>query len=238
MHISVSRFALTLALVLSSSLARSAEEPDAAEKKPKASSKDDKKPEAEATAPRRLDAIVHGLYVEAGIGGGYMAVNHKAEPDLVYPGISGSEGYAAGAQVSFALGYDLTSSLALQFVGGSTLVSGTRTDRVRDLAMLYGGAMLRLAVEIDPRLNLVLGAGGALTKADTGVGCYTVKTGTGEDAELCEKPQTGPAGVGTVGLEYFVHVRHFSVGLDAQVLAPLSPMRVFVALGPKLKYTF
>ena len=43
--------------------------------------------------------------------------------------------------------------------------------------------------------------------------------------------------VGT-GLEYYVHVRHFSVGIDLTALAPLSPTRVFVALTPRLKYTF
>jgi len=33
-------------------------------------------------------------------------------------------------------------------------------------------------------------------------------------------------------------VRHFSVGLDASVLAPLAPLRLLVAVGPQLKYSF
>ena len=52
---------------------------------------------------------------------------------------------------------------------------------------------------------------------------------------LAERIRAGGAGL---GFEYFVHVRHFSVGADVTAFATTVPHRVFVGLVPRMKYTF
>ncbi len=181
-------------------------------------------PPSAERSPAPLAAVVRGLYVTAGLGGGYAVVDQKVKPDATYPLMptGARERLGAGSQVSLVVGYDLTKLLAIELLGGVTLVSGGRNDKVRDLGLIYGGAGLHLDLGLSDRVNLTVGAGAAMVRADNGV----------------EKPQTGPAALGSLGVEYYVHVRHFAVGLEASVLAPLSPMRVFCGFGPHLKYTF
>lgn len=180
-----------------------------------------------AATPARaepLQSVARGLFFEGRVGGGYMVADAKIESDPIFPGVVGkSEGFGPGASVSFALGYDVTPRLALQALGGALLVSGTRTKQhVRDLGVLYGGVGGRLAFDLTDRLDLLTSLGGAFAKSDNAV----------------EEASTGPAVLGGVGLEYYVHVRHFSVGLELTVFAPLSPTRVFVGVSPLIKYTF
>jgi hypothetical protein len=178
--------------------------------------------QSEATAP--LEAVVRGLFVEARVGGGYMVTGQNVPDDeRYYIGLRGkSEQLGPGALMHLALGIDLVDVLAFQVVGGSTVVSGTRTDRVRDLGLVFGGAGLRLSLPAGDRLNVVIGAAGVYVRSDDGVA----------------PAQTGAGGFANLGLEYFVHVRHFSVGIDLSVLAPFTPQRLFVGLGPQIKYTF
>jgi hypothetical protein len=180
--------------------------------------------QAAAPAPEKLASIVRGLYVEMQVGGGYMVADQKyTKPDPTFPQLKGkSEKLGPGALMHMALGFDLTDNFAFELFGGNELVSGGRTDKVRDMALTFGGAGLRLAFDMDERLDFTITAGGALCRADNGV----------------EKPTSSPAGYLDLGLEYYVHVRHFSVGMDVTVLAPLSPFRAFVGLGPQVKYTF
>lgn len=187
-------------------------------------------PEAVATgsvsdqaAPGTLQSIVRGLYLEARVGGGYGVVSADIPDDPVFPLLAGeSEQLGAGSQIGFHLGYDVTDSLALELVSGATFISGRRTDRVRDVGLLYGGIGARLSFELERRLNLNLAGAATFVQADNGV----------DDLE------SGAGVLAGVGLEYFVHVRHFSIGIDLSALAPFSPSRVFVALTPRLKYTF
>jgi hypothetical protein len=181
-------------------------------------------PKAQAETPAPLAAIVRGLYVEARLGGGYMVAEQKIpKNDKYYPELSGKpERLGPGTMMHLALGVDLLDAVALQAVGGSTLVSSTRKTRVRDLGLVFGGAGLRFSLPMSERLRFVVAAAGVYVQSDNGV----------------EKAETGAGAFGNLGLEYFVHVRHFSIGLDASVLAPFSPARVFVGLGPQIKYTF
>ena len=174
-----------------------------------------------AAAP--LATIVRGLYVEMGVGGGYAVVGATIPTNSTNPLLAGeSEGLGRGGLVSFAVGYDIAEMFAIEAHGGMTLVSSRRQEWVRDVAIAAGFATARLSFAAGERLRVNMRAGGGYARADNGV----------------DVPEAGPAAFGGLGLEYYVHVRHFSVGLDLSVLAPLSPTRVFVSLAPLLKYTF
>ncbi|MFC1612192.1 hypothetical protein ACFL6C_14605, partial [Myxococcota bacterium] len=89
-------------------------------------------------------------------------------------------------------------------------------------SMTFGGTAVRVSLDITNRLVVVASGGMAYVSASNSV----------------EKSQNGVAALATGGVEYFVHVRHFSVGLEASVLAPFSPFRAFVGISPTVKYTF
>lgn len=185
----------------------------------------------QAREPRQADpiaSVVRGFYIEAKATGGYTLSDQKLEAPLVGPGTpypqaagqSEKLGGTAGLQLN--IGYDLTDNIALQAVVGEMFVSGRRSDIVRDLAVAYGGLQARVAIDLTDRLDLLLSGGVAYASQSNQV----------------EKAEKGAAVLGGVGLEYYVHVRHFSVGLELSALAPLSPTRVFIGLSPTIKYTF
>ncbi len=188
---------------------------------------------APAAVREPIKAVVRGFYVEARVGGGYMVKNAEVEPDATYPTLCGgdaldpkagpcSERLGAGALVSAAVGFDLTDFLSIEAVGGLALVSSRREDRVRDLGLLFGGGGARVAVDLSDRVDLVLAGGAGFVQADNSV----------------DPIMSGAAAYANLGLEYYVHVRHFSVGIVVSGLAPLDPQRIFVAVAPQLKYTF
>ncbi|MEM6531885.1 MAG: adventurous gliding motility protein CglE [Myxococcota bacterium] len=182
-------------------------------------------PEVERAAdtPAELLSIVRGFYIEARVGGGSAVTSGDIPEDPNFPLLNGqSENLGAGAQMGFHVGYDINDLLAVELVTGAAFVSGRRTDRVRDVGMFYGGPGVRLGFELERRLNFTVAGAATFVRADNGV----------------DSPDSGPGVLIGTGLEYFVHVRHFSIGLDLSVLAPFSPARVFVALSPRLKYTF
>ncbi len=171
--------------------------------------------------PAPLEAIVRGFFIGARFVGGTMVKSDKIPAtSALVPGQP--EKFGTGTMLQLEMGYDITSALAIELVGGSSFVQGTRGDWVRDLNVVFGGAAVRVAPAITDRLRVVVAAGAGYASADNTV----------------EKPQQGAAAFGSLGLEYYVHVRHFSLGLDVSALAPLKPMRVFVGLGPQVKYTF
>ncbi|MEM6733267.1 MAG: adventurous gliding motility protein CglE [Myxococcota bacterium] len=179
----------------------------------------------DADAPAALQSIVRGLYLDARVGGGFGVVSAEIPtPDPIFSQIQAgeTEELGGGAQVGFHLGYDVTEALAIEIVSGGTFISGRRTDRVRDVGLLYGGVGARFSFELERRLNLTVGGAAIFAAADNGV----------EDTE------TGVGLLASGGIEYYVHVRHFSVGIDLNAVAPFSPSRVFIGLTPRLKYTF
>jgi len=185
------------------------------------------KNQTETTLPAKsqiLDPILYGLYIEGQMGGGYMVLNRElpAFEDPALAGISGSEGYGSGAQVSLKLGYDITGALAIQLVGGSSLISGRRRDVVRDLRMSFVGLGPRIQIGMSQRFDLALSAGPAYIQTSNRVEADTTSTG----------------GFGQMAGVYHVHVLHFAVGVELAVLVPLDPMRLFVTLGPTVRYTF
>ncbi|HET6343911.1 MAG TPA: hypothetical protein VFH51_03215 [Myxococcota bacterium] len=183
---------------------------------------DSPKAQAQAgTAP--LEEIVHGAYAQMRAGGGYMVKSSSIDPNPTFPQLAGqSESMGAGTEIDFALGYDVADSLGLQLVGGMAAVSGRRQDWVRGLSLGYGGAGLRLSMPMGDRLNLVV--------APSFVYCW--------QSLAVEKPTVGVGVMASVGFEYQVHVRHFSLGADLNVLVPMTPLRAFVGVVPHIRYTF
>ena len=186
--------------------------------------------EVTAREPRQaapIASVVRGFYIEAKGTGGYTVSDQKVPntPSLAaaYPQAVGQKeklGSIAGLQLN--IGYDLTHNVALQVVGGNLFATGRRTDVVRDLSIAYGGVQARVAFDLTDRLNLLASAGVAYASQNNRV----------------EPADKGAAILGGIGIEYYVHVRHFSVGLELSALAPTSPSRVFVGLSPQIKYTF
>jgi hypothetical protein len=180
-------------------------------------------PAAAAPAVQTIEAIVRGLYLEGRIGGGYMLVSAdvSAAQQQLY-GVR-SEDLGPGAMVQLAVGYDLTQMIAVQAVAGASLISGTRRrEPVRDLSLAFGGAGVRLAFDLTERIDLLAAVAVAFVNA----------------ANSVEDSKNGVGVLGEVGLEYYVHIRHFSVGIDLSLLAPVGPVRMFLAVSPTLKYTF
>jgi hypothetical protein len=182
-------------------------------------------PGAKATAQAQaaLEEVVHGGFIEMRAGGGYTVKSSSIPYDPTFPQLKdASESFGAGTQIDFALGYEVTDDLALQLVGGMAMISGQRQDWVRGLSLGYGGAGVRLSMPLRDRLNLVI--------APSFVYCYQ---------SLAVDAATKGAGVmASVGFEYFVHVRHFSLGADINGLVALTPMRAFVGFVPHIRYTF
>ena len=184
-------------------------------------------PAAEAqaeAAPVAVEAVVRGLFVEGRVGGGYMVKNTELVVDRTrYPEAPANEPLGLGTTVQMALGYDLTDAIALQGFGGATLVSAwSAREPVRDLGLVFGGVGVRGAFPMSDRLHVTGAAGIGYVSARNEV----------------ESPESGGVACVDLGVEYFVHVRHFSVGLLVSGLVPFSPMRAFIGLAPTLKYTF
>lgn len=178
---------------------------------------------AEVTQRQPLKAVVRGIYVDTVLGGGYTVKDAKLSNPPSYPQLNKkSEGLGAAGLVGVALGYDLNSMFAVQAVTGLALLAGTRTDRVRDVGLVYFGGGPRLSLGLNERLFAAVSAALAFSRSDNSI----------------EKPESGLAAIASFGLEYFVHIRHFSFGVHATALAPFKPARFVVFLTPNLKYTF
>lgn len=183
----------------------------------------------ESREPKQIDpeaAVARGFYIEAKLNGGYMisdaSVSASAAGTVAPQAAGQSEKLGGGFGMQLNVGYDITDHVALELVGGQLFASGRRNDVVRDVGIAYGGLAARVGIDLTERLDLVLSAGAAYAGARNGV----------------EKADTGIAILGAAGIEYYVHVRHFSVGLMVSAIAPVDPSRVFIGLSPQIKYTF
>lgn len=178
---------------------------------------------AQPTEAAPLEEIVHGFFMQMRVGGGYMVKGSTIPQDNAFPTLQGaSESFGSGPAVDFALGYEVADTVALQLIGGMTFSGGRRTDRVRGLAITYGGAGIRLAIPMSERLNLVIAPNIAYASSSTAV----------------EAAMDGLMVVLNGGFEYYVHVRHISVGADLSVQAPFDPLRIFVGILPYIRYAF
>lgn len=179
--------------------------------------------DAAPAAGERLEAIVRGFYVEGKLGGGFMLVNQPVVPDAFNPNATGDEGYGVGGLVMMTAGYDIIDMVAVQVFGGTLMSDTRRRDVVRDMSMYYAGAGARLAIDITDRLDYTAQVGAMFVSADDAVR---------------PDPEQGFGVLVSTGLEYYVRVRHFSVGLDVTMILPVQPVRMFLAVTPSFKYTF
>src|SRR5690606_33030041 len=88
---------------------------------------------------RDIEAVVRGAYANLRFGGGIAVAEQEVQngPGLVP--LNGDEGLGAGAYGILQLGYDLNSYIGVHLLFSSTMIGGTRSDRVRDLALHTAG---------------------------------------------------------------------------------------------------
>jgi hypothetical protein len=175
------------------------------------------------SGPALLEQPLRGFYLEMRGGPGYALRGTQLPADPTFPQLGGvDEALGQSAFVNLAAGYELSHWVALQGILGAEAISGRREDRVRGLGLVYGGLGLRFAAQVASRWQVSLAPHILLARASTAV----------------DPPQAGLGLLASVGADYFVHVRHFSLGVDLQVLVPLKPLRATVGLAPHVRYTF
>jgi hypothetical protein len=179
-------------------------------------------------APAPLNPVEHGLYAGTSIGVLFMHL----------PGTGA--GLGSGALVGASLGYDFSPIIGLGFFAMGLALNtpsgyqglGSNPTASGDLTALFPGLelILRLPLSADHddinRLFLNISAGGgALFLNPTGL--------VGTNGVLA-------AGKGDVSLEYFTHLRHFSIGLalDGLVAFPTGGTLIGGALSPFARYSF
>ncbi len=190
-----------------------------------------------------IRAIVRGLYVESHAGGGY-ATGRPVTDDRFNTGLRGTEGDGASVMIGMNFGYDVSDTFSLQLMTSLSLVSSTRRKKIRDLSIGFAGAAARMAFPLSDRLHMTVLAGAGFASVSNAVD-PVAKPAEGLSPEELDTfyatsstASGGPAIIGGFGLEYFVHVRHFSVGVQLTTLVPVRPFRIAGHLAPFVKYTF
>ena len=170
---------------------------------------------------RRLFGVDDAAF--AGEGEEVRGTAKISDAGPAYPTLNGQgECLSTASGVDLSLGYDVTDNVGIHVTGGVLAAVGCRNDRVRALGIAYGGLGARFRLALSERLHVAISPQIAYARTDNGV----------------EKAKTG-ALIGIAGgIEYYVHVRHFSIGAELALLAPLSPTRVVLGLQPHVRYTF
>lgn len=171
-----------------------------------------------------LEDRISGFFIEARAGGGTMVLNESIEENIYFPQLSNvSEGLGAGTQLEVGLGYDISERIALELLLGGAFISGTRSDIVIDLSVVYAALGVRIGIPLAERLDLSILPAAGYAISDTSL-----------------EQQSGPYARLGVGIEYFVHLRHFSLGIELAATAPnLTQLsRLFIGVSPHVKYTF
>jgi hypothetical protein len=179
-------------------------------------------------APAQLNPVEHGLYAGTSIGAMFLHL----------PG-TGS-GIGSGALVGVSFGYDFTPMIGLGFFGWGVAVNtpsgyeglGSNPTATGDLTAFMTGMdlTLRLPVVMDRDgidrlfLNVSVGAGPLFLNPAGLVGTQGIL----------------PAGKADLSIEYFTHLRHFSIGLalDGLLAFPTGGTLIGGALSPFARYTF
>lgn len=187
--------------------------------------------EAESAAPiedrpaLKLNEVERGFFFGAE-GGGLFLFSPKATKN---------SGFAPGRIMGLSVGGDLGNYVALSLFALGThsdtpagFVSTGATQMGGDFSTLIVGAMAKvylLQVPDDNGVRRVLGylRGGAGSAFVGPKGFYA-----SNDVVI----------LGGAGVEYFTHLRHFSLGIDADFVMGLSHLGAGLMISPNLRYTF
>jgi hypothetical protein len=175
-------------------------------------------PEAAEPAPT-IRAVERGLFFEGDVGVGYLFSSMKGRD------------YGLTFLTGVYLGYDILPMLNVA-IGGTFLATSVNEDRSGPMPqgdLFYAGPGIRadVAVLSDERNHLWLRAGAAYA------------FGLPSDIEGTPYNANGPMFQGGVGYEYFLTLRHFSLGVFAGVFVVTKPdVGVGFTVTPTVKYTF
>lgn len=183
-----------------------------------------------------LERPMRGLSMQMHVGGGYWVMNRKIPMNTTYPTLVGrSEMVGAGPSIDGVLGLDVLPFMGVQIAGGMTLGGARRSDYMHSLAASYGAVGLRFNI---PLSHLRRGVVTKTQSQDRWFLNLTPSFAYFMQSDDIESPKSGAGILLAAGLEYAAHVRHFSLGADLVVQAPLAPTRVFIGLMPHVRYTF
>lgn len=189
-------------------------------------------PIEQKTGPK-LNEVEHGFYVGASAGvnlalspGGTMADGSK-------PGMA--TGQSGGIELGFeptplfavgVLAWGSAASTSSQYLGTCTPGNGVTCPH---------GNFTQLLLGANARLNLSLGA----DANDVKRAFFFVRAGAGY-AILAPKGLLAnePVVFGGPGFEYFTHLRHFSIGIEADASYGLTNKGLGVMVQPLVRYTF
>jgi len=172
----------------------------------------------------RFNEVERGLFT--GLEVGYLRLFKTPPAGANFANAGQSGGAADGLLVGATVGYDVTPRIALSLYalggnesasvsyGGFSVLSAGGDVRVS----LFG---LRDSSQVERLFFYVHGRAGYLLTYPSGLFGRN-------DTYLAGGP----------GLEYFTHLRHFSIGLAADVAYAVSAKSAGIALTPTMRYTF
>lgn len=168
---------------------------------------------------QEIRAVERGLFVESSLGLAWFISELREER------------YGLAPALGVFLGYDVASIFNISIGARAAAASGPNdpdTSPPRgDLFLVAPVVKLQLAIFTTERhFFWIIG--------EAGFGFMLPEQIDGQDFG-----GSGPLFAGAVGYEYFTELRHFSIGLQAGVMAVTEPSRgLGVSLMPTLKYTF
>ncbi len=190
-----------------------------------ASSQEAAPPMPEDPRAPRYREVERGFYT--GFEVGFLGLFKTDTADTSkFPFAGNGGGAATGILVGATVGVDVTNNLAVSLFGiGSSEAAGASYGGFSIFAV---GGDLRLSIPlardangVDRLFAYVHGRGGPL---------WTRPKGLFGDTDLYL--------AGGPGLEYFTHLRHFSVGLAADLAYVVKVKSYGIAVGPTVRYTF
>lgn len=190
-------------------------------------------PIEQKAGPKLNEVEDHGFYVGASAGVA-MSLSGPADVNGVKPGL------ALGQSGGIELGFQPTPLFAIGVLAWGSAASspssyyGTCDPTVQDAVCPHGN-FTELLLGADARLNLSLGP----DSNDVRRAYFFVRAGAGY-AILSPKGilANEPVVFGGPGFEYLTHLRHFSIGIEADGSFGLTNKTLGVMVQPLVRYTF
>jgi hypothetical protein len=162
-------------------------------------------------------------YVESRPLVGYALSRKKLPYEASYPLLAGvREPLGVSGGLGVRLGYQWFEHVSVEGVAEAVFIEGTRAERVRDMAWYVVGAGPKVHWNVWSRWVLYASLHAAYVYVDDQVGKAVGYLGA--DA--------------SVGVQYLMPIRHFSLSLEATALDVGLFERVVVGISPVLRYQF